>query len=390
MQISADQRLARLATRHLLTGKQAADPVEAAAAMVGLHATDPATVILSALARMRSPSVAAIEKALYVDRTLLRLLGMRRTMFTAPRDLAAVIQASSTRAIAVRERRLAIKMIEEGGVASDGAAWLKEAEEATLAALAELGEATAAEISAAVPMMRAKVMLAAGSAYAAEQSVSTRVLFVLASDGRIARGRPKGSWISSQVRWSTMDYWLPGGLADLPVDEARVELVRRWLTAFGPGTPADIKWWTGWTLGEVRKALAALGAVEVDLDGATGALLPGDVARVKAPAKPWVALLPALDPTVMGWQSRRWYLGPHIPALFDRNGNAGPTVWCHGRVVGGWAQRKDGEIVWRMLEDVGSDAVAAVEDAAARLHGHLEGVRVTPRFRTPLEQELTR
>jgi hypothetical protein len=281
-------------------------------------------------------------------------------------------------------------MIEEGGVASDGAAWLKEAEEATLAALAELGEATAAEISAAVPMMGRKVTLAAGKSYAAEQSVSTRVLFVLAADGRIARGRPKGSWISSQVRWSTMEHWLPGGLADLPVDEARVELVRRWLATFGPGTPADLKWWTGWTLGEVRKALAALDVVEVELDGATGVLLPGDLAPVKAPAKPWVTLLPALDPTVMGWQARQWYLGPHIPALFDRNGNAGPTVWCHGRVVGGWAQRKDGEIVWRMLEDVGAEATAAVEVAAARLHTFMEGVRVTPRFRTPLEQELTR
>jgi hypothetical protein len=389
MRIGTDQRLARLATRHLLTGKQAADPVEAAAAMVGLHATDPATVILSALARMRTPSVAAIERALYVDRTLLRLLGMRRTMFTAPRDLAAVIQSSSTRAIAVRERRLAIKMIEEGGIAADGAAWLKEAEEATVAALAELGEATAAEISAAVPMIRAKVTMAAGKSYTAEQSISTRVLFVLASDGRIARGRPKGSWISSQVRWSTMDYWLPGGLADLPVAEAQAELVRRWLKAFGPGTPADIKWWTGWTLGEVRKALAAIGAVEVDLDGVTGAVLPDDLTPVRAPAKPWVTLLPALDPTVMGWQARQWYLGPHIPALFDRNGNAGPTVWCHGRVVGGWAQRKDGEIVWRMLEDVGTETVAAVERAAARLHTFMEGVRVTPRFRTPLEQELS-
>ena len=54
---------------------------------------------------------------------------------------------------------------------------------------------------------------------------------------------------------------------------------------------------------------------------------------------PWVALLPGLDSTVMGWKERAWFLGGHQHALFDVNGNAGPTVWCNGRIVGGWAHR---------------------------------------------------
>jgi hypothetical protein len=104
---------------------------------------------------------------------------------------------------------------------------------------------------------------------------------------------------------------------------------------------------------------------------------------------PWVALLPALDPTVMGWSGRDWYLGEHGPTLFDRNGNAGPTVWWDGRVVGGWASRADGEIAVRLLEDVGAEGAAAVEAAAGGLARWLGGVRVTPRFRTPLERELS-
>jgi hypothetical protein len=101
-------------------------------------------------------------------------------------------------------------------------------------------------------------------------------------------------------------------------------------------------------------------------------------------------LLPALDPTVMGWSERAWYLGDHRAALFDRSGNAGPTVWCDGRVVGGWAQRRDGEIVFRLLEDVGADAAESVENGAARLQVWLGSARFTPRFRTPLERELAR
>jgi hypothetical protein len=181
---------------------------------------------------------------------------------------------------------------------------------------------------------------------------------------------------------------LPGGAAELPRDAAQAELVRRWLRAFGPGTAADLQWWTGWTAGELRRALTQVDTVEVELDGTTGLVLSDDLDEVPAP-EPWVALLPALDPTVMGWTQRDWFLGEHGPALFDRSGNAGPTVWWDGRIVGGWAQRADGEVVFRLFEDVGSDAFRAVEAAAERLATWLGKLRVTPRFRTPLERELT-
>jgi hypothetical protein len=91
----------------------------------------------------------------------------------------------------------------------------------------------------------------------------------------------------------------------------------------------------------------------------------------------------------MGWQRRDWFLGGHGPVLFDRSGNVGPTVWWQGRVVGGWAQRKDGEVAYRLLEDIGSDGVTAVEKAAARLAEWVGPVRFAPRFRTPLERELS-
>ena len=150
---------------------------------------------------------------------------------------------------------------------------------------------------------------------------------------------------------------------------------------------ADLKWWSGWTLGQTRAALAAVGVVEVDLDGTPGVALSDDLAPVPAPA-PYAALLPVLDPTTMGWQDRGWYLGPHGKALFDTNGNAGPTVWWDGRIVGGWAQRKSGEVVLRFLEDAGAEAVAAAEQRAAGLQEWLGPARITPRFRTPLEREL--
>jgi hypothetical protein len=213
------------------------------------------------------------------------------------------------------------------------------------------------------------------------------VLFLLAAEGRAVRGRPRGAWTSSQWCWAPAEAWLEEPLPRLEPDAARVELASRWLAAFGPATVADLKWWTGWTLTQTRAAIGAIEVVEVDLDGVPGFVLPGDL-EPEPEAEPWAAFLPSLDPTVMGWKERDWYLGEHAPALFDRNGNAGPTVWWNGRVVGGWAGRKDGDVAYRLLEDVGADGVRAIETEADQLQSWLGESKVTPRFGTPLAKEL--
>jgi hypothetical protein len=382
VRIDVAQRRARLGRRHALAHRDDRTPVEVARAVVALHATDPATVFLALRARSAGIDVAAVERALYTDRSLVRLLGMRRTMFVLPLEEAAVVHAAASRAVAAAARQRYVKLLTDAGV-GDGTL-LAELEDAAEAALLVRGEATGAEISTDVPKMRTTVSVPGG-----ETNVSPWVMLLLAADGRIARGRPRGGWTSSQWRWSPMRAWLPDGLAELPTDEARVELVRLWLGAFGPGTVADLRWWTGWTAASVKQALAPLKPVEVALDeGQTGLVLPSDMDPVPVP-DPWVALLPALDPTPMGWSQREWLLGPHRSAVFDRNGNVGPTVWVDGRVVGGWAQRASGEVVHRLLEDVGREAADRVAEAAAAVGDWIGAVRVTPRFRTPLEKELT-
>ena len=382
-----EERRARLGVRHHLAASARTGVVEVARDLVGLHGTDPATVHLAARSRMAVPEVSAVERALYEDRALVRMLGMRRTMFVEPVELMPVVQAACTDAIAVQQRRLLVDLVARAGLADDPPAWIGEVEEAAVKALAARGEATAAELATDDPRLAQQIVLAEGKTYEGRQSVVTRILLLLAAEGRVVRGRPRGSWVSGQYRWSVIENWLPGGVPRRPLEDAQAELVRRWLAAFGPATLADVKWWTGLPMGQVRRAAAAAGTVEVDLDGTPGLALDGDLDPVPAP-DPWAALLPALDPTTMGWSARDFYLGPHRPALFDTNGNAGPTIWWDGRVVGGWAQRRTGEVALRLLEDVGAAATAAIETEAARLTDWLGPVRVTPRFRTPLEREL--
>ena len=375
------ERRARLAVRHHMAAP-ASDVATAAADLVGLHSSDPVSVYLSAWSRVRGFEVADLEDALYVRRSVVRVLGMRRTLFVVPRDLAAVIDAACTRALAPAERRRLLKLIGDQGIAPHPDRWLSRVALRTLSALQERGQATA------VPELTAKLSFGEGRTWAGTVGLSTRLLFLLAAEARIVRGRPRGTWISSQYRWAATSEWIDGGLPALEPEAARTELVRRWLAAFGPGTLQDLAWWTGWPQRQTRQALAAAGAVEVGLDAGTGYVLEADLDPVPLPPE-WVALLPALDPTVMGWKERSWYLGDHQERLFDRNGNAGPTVWADGRVVGGWAQRRDGTIAVELLEQVLPCVQGNITEAAERLQEWLAGTVITPRFRTPLEKRLT-
>jgi Winged helix DNA-binding domain len=88
----------------------------------------------------------------------------------------------------------------------------------------------------------------------------------------------------------------------------------------------------------------------------------------------------------MGWFDRDWYLGEHRTQVFDTNGNAGPTAWWNGRVVGGWGQDADGRVEVRLLDDVGRDGLEALARQADALTEWLDGVRINPRFPSPLSR----
>ncbi|MGH2636365.1 MAG: winged helix DNA-binding domain-containing protein [Actinomycetota bacterium] len=383
----SDERRARLGIRHRLLSP-AASSEEAAVAMVGLHSSDPVSVVLSARARVDRFDTADLEDALYDRRSLVRMLGMRRTLFVVPRDLAAVMNEACTKALVPGERNRLVRMLEGQGVAKAGcgARWLDRVAEKTLDALAARGEAGARELTKDVPELTARLSFGEGKAWGGTVGVSTRVLFLLATEGRIVRTRPVGGWTSSQYRWARTETWLGALLPNLDHAEACAELLHRWLRTFGPGTLTDVRWWTGWTARLARKTLGDLGAVEVELDDGVGYALANDLEPVDED-EPWVALLPGLDPTVMGWKDRAWYVDDHAPELFD-TGNAGPTVVANGRVVGAWAQRQDGEIAVKLLARVDAGTREAIETERERLASWLGDVRIAIRFPTRLERKL--
>jgi hypothetical protein len=385
--ITDEQRRARLGVSHRLAlAHRSGSIAEIASSLVGIHSSDPVTVFLSARARNPALSINDVEDSLYMERSAIRVLGMRRTLFVVARgDVPLLVWGCAEPMVRAETARLE-KMLLEAGISDDPGPWLKQVMEETLAAIRERGEAAATELSKAVPGLSHQISFGEGRRWAGTVGVSTRVLFLLATNARIVRSRPRGSWISGQYRWSAFEDWVGSPLPPLDREQARARLLRRWLAQYGPGTITDLKWWTGWPVRAVGKALEQVDAVEVALSTGSGYALSEQDPPPDPP--PWAAFLPGLDSTVMGWKERDWYLGTHGPRLFDTNGNAGPTVWWQGRIVGGWGQRGNGEVAYRLLDDVGADGARQIEKEAAALQDWLGQTSVTPRFRTPMEKEI--
>lgn len=376
--VGDDERRARLARRHAVApGHRVADPVEATRSVVVLHATEPATVHLAVHARAEVPR-SAVDHALEGERSLVRQLAMRRTMFVFPRDLLPAAWGSAAARVAATERTRLARDLVAAGLADDGHALLAQVGEEVLAALdAAPAGLTTTELRAVVPAMDVRADLPSS------QVGPGRFLTILGAEGHLVRGTNTSHWRAFRPRWATMAAWLERVEEPLTAEAGYAALVRRWLERFGPGTETDLVWWLGATKGAVRRALADVGAVEVVLGtGATAYVLADDVEPEPAVA-PWAALLPVLDPTVMGWKERGFYLGEHGPALFDRNGNAGTTAWWDGRVVGCWVQDPDGVVEVRLLEDVPAEGRAALRVEAGRLQTWLAGERVGTVYPSP-------
>jgi hypothetical protein len=379
------QRRARLAVRHrLLPRERTNDIATITDDLVALHSSDPVTVFLSAAARMQDPSVAAIESALYEERTVLRHHAMRRTLWVMTPAAARQAHASSTRKIHDAEVRRHLPLLAAAPGIDNAEEWFTAATDRLVDIVREAGAITTRDVGRKAPEIAAVELIAGrGTAGEATLSAHTRLLMLAAFAGRLVRTTPVGTWISSQYRWAPIEDWHATDLDGLTTETASAQLVDHYLRRFGPATETDIVWWTGWTKTQARGALTDAGAEEVGLEAGT----PAWMSAADEPAvdtEPWLALLPSLDPTTMGWKERSWYLDDDLAArLFDRNGNAGPTVWLDGRVVGGWAQRPDGSIATEFPNGFPADRNGDLAAEIDRLRTFIGDMRFRVRFPTP-------
>ncbi len=387
--ITDDERRARLARRHhLLPDTRIDDAAKLTDDLVALHSSDPATVYLSLLVRMASPDVETIDAALYEDRTLVRHHAMRRTMWVMTRATARRAHAAATERIAAEEEKRTAKALRDTADVADPETWLAGAKQEVVALIAGTGPLDARSVGRRMPHLSFPVVFGASTRNPATLNAHTKVLQGAAFDAMLVRGRPTGGWTSSEYEWAATEAWLGEPIAGADPRQAATELVDHYLRRFGPATDTDIRWWFGWTATVTRRALTDAEAEEVTLDERTGWVAAGDDPSPDEP-EPWVRLLPGLDATTMGWKERAWYLDEaSIPALFDRSGNPGPTVWADGRIVGGWVQRPDGEIALDLHVKLSKHHHRLLDHAIDELRAAVGDVIVKPRFPSPNQTAL--
>ena len=381
-----EHRRARIARRQGLHREHRYESIAAATtAMTALHATEPSTPHLSLHARVRQLTVAEVDSALYDDRTLVKPMAMRRTLWVVTRDLLPAVAGSAGRRTADAQIRLLAKQVPELEQQL-GPDWLVKATRDIVERL-DGRELSAKSLRDELPHLGGTFVAAPGSKWSAEIATLTRLLTILSASGTVVRGRNAGHWRISRPRWTSMASWLGHELLPTDVERGYAEIVRHLLWTFGPAAETDLVWWLGATKGVVRAALRENDALEVQLDsGATGWVLPDDTDDLEQPPEhhPWVALLPTLDPTTMGWREREFYLdAEHTPYLFDRAGNGGTTVWVNGRIVGCWVQDEHGRVVPILMGKISRDQRRLLGIETARLDEFIGGEHIHNVFASP-------
>lgn len=324
MTIIPTSRLARmrLASQRLTPQASAADPVEAAGAVVGIQAQDIRAVGLSL--RSRVPGLERAAVAEHPD--LLRTWTVRGTVhlipaadlpwlhaLTGPRNRRYYDGLMSKRgnlelALSIRPHALAI-------LAGEG----PMTRASLLGRLAELGHPPLGPSSANIVMpwlavTGAVVGLADGRFRAAEQPTA------------------------------------------VDQDEALASLGRRYLAGYGPAGEQDLAKWSGLPLSIARRALDAAGPLERSGELYT---LPGTLDDEPPPA-PAVLMLAAYDTAMLGWRTREPLVASADDArILPGGGVVKAALMVGGRAAATWRVEGSGRRRRLLLEHFGRAAPAA-------------------------------
>jgi hypothetical protein len=182
---------------------------------------------------------------------------------------------------------------------------------------------------------------------------------------------PSGTWGKPRIRLTTAERWL-GARVPPPVD-ARKQLVRSYLRAFGPATRADLLQFSHLRAATVDAALAeAEGELRRFEDEEGRTLL--DVPRAPLPAADTpapVRFLPKWDAILLSHKDRSRVLPPEYQREVINGGDVRETFLVDGLVAGTWRHRQ-GKIELEPFAPLPATARRELEAEGRRLAAFLD------------------
>ncbi|MCK2216150.1 winged helix DNA-binding domain-containing protein [Actinomadura sp. ATCC 31491] len=348
----------RLERAGLGAGPALPGPVDAVAAMCGAHAQVMPAAEASVGLRLAGATRAHVRDALRPGGQLVKTYGPRGTVHLLPaRDLPMWVSALSSMPGERNPHAPHIRMTPEQ----------TERVVAAIGAAVGDGELTIDELSERV--------VAAAGPWAGD-------LVVPAFGGQWPRWRQamslaahRGAFVFGPDRGRKVTYTRPPAGTGAVADGA-AELARRYLTGYGPATPAQFARWAGGPVRWAARAFEAAGVEEVRFEGRPAWVVAGDTAMPGEPPR-GVRLLPYFDAYVVAGQPRELlYPGAAAGRALNR-GQAGnfPVLLVDGVVAGVWHQRRSGDrldVTVEPLRDLGPARERELEEQVERLGKVLE------------------
>jgi hypothetical protein len=154
--------------------------------------------------------------------------------------------------------------------------------------------------------------------------------------------------------------------------EARAEILRRYLAAFGPASRRDIMGWSMMHVPEIQRALDRLEPLRHFRDEHGRELLDVPRAPLPDPDTPApVRFLPKWDNLLLAFADRTRVLPERYRKTVIRmNGDVAQTFLVDGLVAGMWSA-DNGRVVAEPFEPLSRSAKRELEDEAARLESFL-------------------
>lgn len=317
----------RLARQRLLDSGRG-DLASVTEDVCGIQAQVQSSAEMALWARLHHLNPANIRSALWESRSLIKTSCMRGTLhLLTPADLPVYISALKSN----RLESLYSHILRNYGIT-------REQDERAFAAV--VGALSATPISRRELADRLVPTLGASLREHIERPWGVVRRAVV--EGIACYGPDRGTE-STFVR---VDSWLTQ-MPDIPEDEAKQTLFRRYLGAYGPATLRDFSKWSGLAIKEIRDIPHALrdGLVEVSFDGNAAYLLRDDLdalanSRLDGTV---LRLLGNFDPYLLAHADTDHYLDPvYYKRVYRKAGWISPVVLLNGRVVGIWSQTRSG------------------------------------------------